>query len=167
MTERLDALSMELGRQLTVARLMLATAESCTGGWLSKVITDIPGSSGWLDRGFVTYSNASKQDMLGVSADLIAERGAVSEEVALEMVRGTLAHSQADVAVAITGIAGPNGGTEDKPVGTVCFAWALENRAPLTQRVQFAGNREEVRHQSVRLALERLLELLPELDGGR
>jgi len=162
MTERLDRLAMELGQRLMAAHLMLATAESCTGGWLSKVVTDIPGSSGWLDRGFVTYSNAAKQDMLGLSAALIADRGAVSEEVALEMARGALARSLADVAVAITGIAGPDGGTEDKPVGTVCFAWVLEGRTPLTQRVQFAGDRDEVRHQSVRLALERLLELLPE-----
>ena len=164
MTERLDKLALELGRRLTAAELMLATAESCTGGWLSKVVTDIPGSSGWLDRGFVTYSNSAKQDMLGVSADLIADKGAVSEEVALEMARGALAHSRAGVAVAITGIAGPDGGTEDKPVGTVCFAWVFAAGTPLTQRVQFAGNREEVRHQSVRFALERLLEVLGEGD---
>jgi nicotinamide-nucleotide amidase len=163
MTERLDRLAMELGQRLTASHLMLATAESCTGGWLSKVVTDIPGSSGWLDRGFVTYSNAAKQDMLGLSAALITDRGAVSEEVALEMARGALARSLAGVAVAITGIAGPDGGTDDKPVGTVCFAWVLEGRTPLTQRVQFAGDRDEVRHQSVRLALERLLELL---EGG-
>jgi nicotinamide-nucleotide amidase len=121
MTERLDKLALELGQRLTAAGLMLATAESCTGGWLSKVVTDIPGSSGWLDRGFVTYSNAAKQDMLGVSADLIADEGAVSEDVALEMARGALAHSRAGVAVAITGIAGPEGGTEDKlyPAGAV------------------------------------------------
>jgi nicotinamide-nucleotide amidase len=160
MTERLDKLASRLGQRLTAAGLQLATAESCTGGWLSKVVTDIPGSSRWLDRGFVTYSNAAKQEMLGVSSDMIADHGSVSEEVALDMARGALAHSSAAVAVAITGIAGPDGGTEDKPVGTVCFAWVLEGQAPLTQRVQFAGNREEVRHQSVRLALERLLELL-------
>ena len=155
MTEQLDRLALELGQRLQAARLMLATAESCTAGWISKVVTDIPGSSRWLDRGFVAYSNAAKQDMLGVSAAVIANHGAVSEEVALEMARGALARSLAGAAVAVTGIAGPDGGTEDKPV--------LANRAPLTQRVQFAGNREEVRHQSVRLALERLLELL---EGG-
>jgi nicotinamide-nucleotide amidase len=164
MTERLDKLALELGKRLTAARLMLTTAESCTGGWLSKVVTDIAGASAWLDRGFVTYSNAAKQEMLGVSAGTIAEHGAVSEEVASEMAQGALAHSLAGVAVAVTGIAGPNGGSEDKPVGTVCFAWVVEGRSPITQRVQFAGNREEVRHQSVGLALDRLLELLGDGD---
>lgn len=163
MTERLDGLALDLGHRLRDAGLRLAIAESCTGGWASKVVTDIPGSSAWFDRGFVTYSNEAKQEMLDVSATALAEHGAVSEPVALEMARGALERSRAGVAVAITGIAGPDGGTEDKPVGTVCFAWAFEGRAPLTQRVQFAGNREEVRHQSVRLALERLLELL---EGG-
>ena len=163
MTERLDGLALDLGHRLRDAGLRLAIAESCTGGWASKVVTDIPGSSAWFDRGFVTYSNEAKQEMLDVAATALAEHGAVSEPVALEMARGALERSRAGVAVAITGIAGPDGGTEDKPVGTVCFAWAFEGRAPLTQRVQFAGNREEVRHQSVRLALERLLELL---EGG-
>jgi nicotinamide-nucleotide amidase len=160
MTESLDKIAASLGHRLQATQLMLATAESCTGGWVAKVVTDIPGSSSWFDRGFVTYSNGAKQDMLGVSADTLADHGAVSEEAALEMARGALAHSLAGVSVAVTGIAGPDGGSEDKPVGTVCFAWALEGREPSAQRVQFAGNREEVRHQSVRLALERLLELL-------
>lgn len=163
MTERLDKLAAELGHRLQAAQLMLATAESCTGGWVAKVVTDIPGSSSWFDRGFVTYSNGAKQDMLGVSAEMLDAHGAVSEEVALQMACGALEHSLAGAAVAVTGIAGPGGGTEDKPVGTVCFAWVLEGREPRTQRVQFAGNREEVRHQSVRLGLERLLELL---EGG-
>jgi len=139
---------------------MLATAESCTGGWLAKVVTDIPGSSAWFDRGFVTYCNQAKQDMLGVSAATLGDHGAVSEEVALAMAQGALGHSRAGVAVAITGIAGPDGGTEDKPVGTVCFAWVRTDGTSPTRRVRFAGNREEVRHQSVRFALERLLELL-------
>lgn len=160
MTERLDKIAAELGHRLQAAQLMLATAESCTGGWVSKVVTDIPGSSSWFDRGFVTYSNGAKQDMLGVSATKLDAHGAVSEEVALQMAKGALEHSLAGAAVAVTGLAGPDGGTEDKPVGTVCFAWAIDGRESLTQRVQFAGNREEVRHQSVRLALERLLELL-------
>jgi len=160
MTERLDKLAAELGRRLQAARLMLVTAESCTGGWISKIVTDIPESSRWFDRGFVTYSNVAKQDMLGVSAETLDAYGAVSEEVALQMANGALGHSLAGVAVAVTGTAGPGGGTEDKPVGTVCFAWAMDGLGPLTQRVQFAGNRDEVRHQSVRLALERLLELV-------
>lgn len=160
MAERLDKLAVELGHRLQAAQLMLATAESCTGGWVSKVVTDIPGSSSWFDRGFVTYSNGAKQDMLSVSAEALAAHGAVSEEVVLEMATGALEHSLAGVAVAVSGIAGPDGGTEERPVGTVCFAWAFKGRGPVSQRVQFAGNREEVRHQSVRLALERLLELL-------
>jgi nicotinamide-nucleotide amidase len=163
MTERLDKLAATLGDQLQRAHHMLATAESCTGGWIAKVVTDIAGSSGWFDRGFVTYSNGAKQDMLGVSPTAIAEHGAVSEEVAVEMARGALDQSLADVAVAVTGIAGPGGGAEEKPVGTVCFAWVVEGQAPVTQRIQFAGNREEVRHQAVRLALEHLIELL---DSG-
>jgi len=164
MIERLDKLAGHLGQRLEAAGLMLATAESCTGGWVSKVVTDIPGSGAWFDCGFVTYGNPAKQELLGVSIAAIAGHGAVSEEVAQEMAQGALEHSRADVAVAITGIAGPAGGTEDKPVGTVCFAWAFKGRIPLSQRVQFAGNREEVRYQSVRLALERLLELLKDGD---
>lgn len=163
MIERLDKLAVELGRRLQAAGIKLTTAESCTGGWVSKVVTDIPGSSAWFDRGFVTYSNDAKQGMIGVSAMAIADHGAVSQEVALEMARGALENSQAGAAIAVTGIAGPGGGTEEKPVGTVCFAWVLEGREPLTQRVQFAGDRDEVRHQSVRLVLERLLE---QLEGG-
>jgi len=163
MTERLDKLAAELGQRLQAAQLMLATAESCTGGWVSKVVTDIPGSSSWFDRGFTTYSDGAKQDMLGVSAAALDAHGAVSEEVARQMAEGALEHSLAGAAVAVTGIAGPGGGTEEKPVGTVCFAWAMDGCEPVTQRVQFAGNRDEVRHQSVRLALERLLELL---EGG-
>ncbi|MCU0833612.1 MAG: nicotinamide-nucleotide amidase [Chromatiaceae bacterium] len=161
MSERLDVLAAELGRRLSAGGLKLATAESCTGGWIAKVVTDIPGSSGWLDRGFVTYSNESKQALLGVSAETLARTGAVSVETVTEMALGALANSRADLAVAVTGIAGPGGGSEEKPVGTVFFAWARRGEEPLTQRVQFAGERDEVRHQSVRLALERLLELLP------
>jgi len=167
MIEHLDSLSSQLGDRLSASGSMLATAESCTGGWLAKVVTDIPGSSGWFDRGFVTYSNGAKQDMLGVSAATLAAHGAVSEEVAREMAQGALARSHAGVAVAITGIAGPDGGTEDKPVGTVCFAFAFAGETPVSQRVQFAGDRGEVRHQSVRLALERLLELCPRAGADR
>lgn len=160
MSETLDVLSNALGERLKVDRLRMVVAESCTGGWLAKVVTDIPGSSDWLDRGFVVYSNAAKREMLGVDADLLARDGAVSESVARAMAAGALVRSDAQVAVAITGIAGPGGGSEDKPVGTVWFAWALGAEQISAQRVQFAGDREEVRHQSVRVALERLLELL-------
>ena len=167
MSETLDRIASELGGHLKTLSLTLATAESCTGGWVAKVVTDVPGSSAWFDRGYVTYSNEAKVEMLGVSAQTLGAEGAVSEAVAREMVLGVLAHSRASVALAVTGIAGPEGGTEDKPVGTVWFAWALPGTGPAadavqvqTQRLQFAGNREEVRHQSVRVGLSRLLELL-------
>jgi nicotinamide-nucleotide amidase len=172
MSERLDGLATEVGRRLAAERLTLATAESCTGGWVAKVVTDIAGSSAWFDRGFVTYSDLAKQEMLGVSPAALESQGAVSEAVVREMVLGALAHSRAQVSLAISGVAGPNGGSEDKPVGTVWFAWALAGSTDAgtdaaaqprvwTQLLRFAGNREEVRHQSVRVALERLLELLP------
>lgn len=160
MSESLDKLASELGRLLQDKGLTLVTAESCTAGWIAKVITDIPGSSNWFDRGFVTYSNLSKQQMLGVSAASLAQHGAVSAEVVSEMARGMLANSDARVGVAVSGIAGPDGGSEEKPVGTVFFAWAQDGGETLVQRLQFAGDRNEVRHQSVRVALERLLELL-------
>lgn len=160
MSETLDTLSLALGRRLLAGRLRLVTAESCTGGWLAKVVTDISGSSAWFERGFVSYANAAKEQMLGVDAATLAREGAVSEDVVRAMAAGALAHSEADVAVAITGIAGPEGGRDDKPVGTVWFAWALADGCLHSQRFQFAGNREEIRHQSVRVALERLLELL-------
>jgi nicotinamide-nucleotide amidase len=176
MSERLDGLAADLGRRLAERRLTLATAESCTGGWVAKVVTDIPGSSVWFDRGFVTYSDLAKRDMLGVSPEILSSQGAVSEGVVREMALGALNGSGAQVSVAISGIAGPDGGSEDKPVGTVWFAWAIPeaNLGPSarsvevrTQLFQFAGDREEVRHQSVRVALERLLELLgPIRQGG-
>jgi len=160
MTEPLDKLAAELGRRLSTSGLVLATAESCTAGWIAKVATDIPGSSAWFDRGFVSYSDAAKRQMLGVSPDSLEAYGAVSAEVVEEMVRGALTNSDAQVGVAVSGIAGPDGGSEEKPVGTVFFAWAARGHEPLIQRLQFAGDREEVRHQTVRVALEGLLELL-------
>lgn len=167
MSEALDRLAETLGERLQEGRLRLTVAESCTGGWLTKVITDIPGSSGWLERGFVVYSNASKEEVLGVDGGLLIRAGAVSEPVVRAMAAGAIAHSQAQVAIAVTGIAGPGGGSEDKPVGTVWLAWALTDGRIETQCVQFAGNREEVRHQAVRVALRRLVELLgPEVASG-
>ena len=160
MGEKLDRLAAELGRRLEARRLMLATAESCTGGWIAKVVTDISGSSAWFDRGFVTYSDAAKRDMLGVSDTSLARHGAVSAQVVEEMARGAVENSRAAVSVAVSGIAGPDGGSDEKPVGTVFFAWLLAGGTPVTQRLQFAGERDEVRHQTVRVALERLLELL-------
>lgn len=160
MSEHLDTLADRLGASLLDRGWKLVTAESCTAGWLAKVVTDIPGSSAWLDRGFISYSNEAKQEMLGVSPTTLAHYGAVSEETVSEMATGALSRSRAQVAVAVSGIAGPGGGTDSKPVGTVCFAWLLQGGESQVQRVQFAGNREEVRHQAVRVALERLVELL-------
>jgi nicotinamide-nucleotide amidase len=160
MSETLDKLAADLGERLLARSCLLACAESCTGGWISKVVTDIPGSSAWFDRGFVTYSNRAKQDMLGVSAASLAKHGAVSAEVVAEMASGALARSRADLAVAVSGVAGPGGGSDEKPVGTVFFAWVLFDREPVVQRLLFAGEREEVRHQTVRVALARLLELM-------
>ena len=163
MSETLDRIASELGGHLKALGLTLATSESCTGGWVAKVVTDVPGSSAWFDRGFVTYSNDAKLEMLGVSAQTLGAEGAVSEAVVREMVLGVLTRSRASTALAVSGIAGPDGGSEDKPVGTVWFAWARAGAPDVqvwTQRLQFAGNREEVRHQSVRVALERLLEIL-------
>jgi nicotinamide-nucleotide amidase len=155
----LARLSADVGRALAAAGRMLATAESCTGGWIAKCVTDVAGSSGWLDRGFVTYSNDAKRDMLGVSAETLAAQGAVSEAVAREMALGALANSRADVAVAVSGIAGPGGGSAEKPVGTVCFAWAAAGDVRC-RTVRFEGDRDAVRRQSVALALSELLRLL-------
>ena len=149
-----------VGARLKATGLLLATAESCTGGWVAQAVTAIAGSSDWFDRGFVSYSNAAKQEMLGVSADTLARHGAVSEQTACEMAAGALVHSRAQVALAITGIAGPSGGSPEKPVGTVCFAWSRKDASPIAQTLQFKGDRESVRRQSVAFALQTLLELL-------
>lgn len=140
--------------------MMLTTAESCTGGWVAKVCTDMPGSSSWFERGFVTYTNESKQEMLGVSAETLKAHGAVSEETVGEMALGALAHSRAHISVAISGIAGPGGATPEKPLGTVCFAWAIQDVATSTERCRFDGDREAVRAQAVLHALQGLIERL-------
>ena len=131
----------------------LATAESCTGGLIAARCTELAGSSQWFERGFVTYSNAAKTEALGVDAALIERFGAVSEPVARAMAEGALRHSRADVAVAVTGIAGPGGGSADKPVGAVCFAWSLRGGATHSERQCFAGERAAVREAAVRHAL--------------
>lgn len=147
----------QLASLLLGQQWMLATAESCTGGLIAAACTDIAGSSAWLERGFVTYSNSAKTDMLGVDAQLIATHGAVSEPVARAMAQGALMHSRAQVALAVTGIAGPGGGTADKPVGTVWFAWATPQG--LSSEVQcFAGDRTAVRHATVLHSLRGMLE---------
>jgi nicotinamide-nucleotide amidase len=161
MSDQIETLATELGQRLLASGRMLATAESCTGGWIAKAITDIPGSSGWLDCGFVTYSNDSKHDMLGVTPKSVAEYGVVSEAVVHEMALGALARSHAQLSVAVSGIAGPDGGTDETPVGTVCFAVACRYRNDvMTWTCRFDGDRDAVRRQSVVFALERLLAMV-------
>ena len=162
-SHELAQLAARAGERFQARGWRLATAESCTGGWVAKTITDIAGSSDWFDRGFVTYSNASKQDLLGVDAGLIGQHGAVSAPVVRAMVAGALAHSQAEVALAVSGIAGPGGGSPEKPVGTVWFAWGQTGGGSVTRRECFAGDREAVRAQAVRTALLGLLEYLSTL----
>jgi len=139
---------------------MLVTAESCTGGWVSQVITSSPGSSHWFDRGFVVYTNVAKREMLDVSTDVLARFGAVSEQTVRAMAEGALRHSRAQFSLAISGIAGPGGGTEEKPVGTVWFAWAGRNRETRTQKQQFSGDRQQVRAQAVETSLRGMLEFI-------
>ncbi len=153
-------LSSRVGETLLARRWRLATAESCTGGAIAAAITDIAGSSQWFDRGFVTYSNQSKQDMLGVCAETLQTAGAVSEATVAEMARGALAQSQAEVTLAVSGIAGPGGGSLDKPVGTVCLAWAMVGAPPVVRTEHFAGDRAAVRAQTVEYALQGVLKML-------
>ncbi|HSD99988.1 MAG TPA: nicotinamide-nucleotide amidohydrolase family protein [Burkholderiales bacterium] len=153
-------LAEEVGAALKARGLMLASAESCTGGWVSEAVTMVPGSSDWFERGFVTYTYISKREMLGVKEATLGNRGAVSEEVVREMVEGTLARSHAQVAVAVSGVAGPSGGTPEKPVGTVCFAWGMKDGKPRSETKRFSGDRESVRRQSVEHALKGVLALL-------
>jgi nicotinamide-nucleotide amidase len=151
----LEALALRLGRALLVHGWRVATAESCTGGWIAKTITDVAGSSQWFDSGVVTYSNVAKE-RLGVPGGLIAEHGAVSEPVARAMADAVRALTGAELAVAVTGIAGPGGGTPGKPVGTVWFAWSSAQGTTAARR-ELAGDREAIRRHTVAYALERLL----------
>jgi len=155
-----------VGEVLLARGWQLATAESCTGGAIAAAITDIAGSSQWFDRGFVTYSNPSKQDMLGVRATTLETAGAVSEATVAEMVRGALVHSLAQVTLAVSGIAGPGGGSADKPVGTVCLAWAMEGAQPVVRTEHFAGDRAAVRAQTVGRALQGVLDMLAQSDAN-
>ncbi|EYS96374.1 damage-inducible protein CinA [Cupriavidus sp. SK-4] len=155
----LDQLAIQAGVALADKSLMLATAESCTGGLGAAAITDVSGSSGWFERGFVTYSNEAKSTMLGVPAKLIRDHGAVSEEVARAMAEGALLNSRAQVALSVTGVAGPNGGTPEKPVGMVCFGWS--NRITThTETQRFRGDRGQIRRQAAEHAMRGLLELI-------
>jgi len=156
-SDTLTVLATLVGARLKAQELKLATAESCTGGWVAQVVTAVSGSSEWFDRGFVTYSNDAKREMLGVRAETLAARGAVSEHTAREMAAGALDRSDAGVAVAVTGVAGPTGGSPEKPVGMVCFAWALRDGRVESETHRFEGDREAVRRASVVRSLQGVL----------
>lgn len=152
----LTTLSVRVGEQLLARGACVTTAESCTGGWIAKVLTDVPGSSAWFQRGFVTYSNEAKQQMIGVTADALERFGAVSEQVVAEMAQGALREAAAQFAVSVSGIAGPDGGSEEKPVGTVWFGFASGSGEVLTLVQRFSGDRESVRRQATAWALQTL-----------
>ena len=155
-------LAVRVGQHLLASRRVLVTAESCTGGWIGKAVTDVPGSSGWFAGGAIVYSNALKANVVNVERAVIDREGAVSEAVVRAMAEGALSSLGGDVAIAVSGIAGPDGGTPDKPVGTVWFAWSrmkAGHRETTAERRIFAGDREQVRRHTVALALERLLKL--------
>ena len=158
--QELRDLAEQLGECLVARGLKLASAESCTGGWLAKIITDIPGSSAWFTGSVVSYSNEAKQSLLGVSENTLKEFGAVSGETVLEMSDGLFAHTDADVAVSVSGIAGPDGGSEDKPVGLVWLSWGKRDKSVFANPYNFAGDREAVRKQSIKQALNNLQDLL-------
>jgi nicotinamide-nucleotide amidase len=155
----LEASALQLGQALHGRGWRLAAAESCTGGWIAKALTDVAGSSQWFDGGIVAYSNAAKTGLLGVAGDVLAAHGAVSEEAVRAMAEGARQRFAADISVAVSGVAGPGGGTDGKPVGMVHFAWATADGVTAARRI-FAGGREAVRRQTVAVALERLIELV-------
>lgn len=156
--QRLTDLAVRVGEALHRRHKILVTAESCTGGWISQAVTSVAGSSAWFDRGFVTYTNAAKQDMLGVRGETLDQYGAVSEVTAREMAAGALTHSGAGVSVAVTGIAGPSGGSASKPVGLVCFAWAVAGGETTARSERFHGDRRAIRCQAVACALQGVLD---------
>lgn len=158
MIKTINELSKQLGALLKQNNMRCTTAESCTGGGLSAAITAIPGSSAWFECGFVTYSNQSKEDFLGVPHEILETEGAVSEACAIAMATGAIHHSHADLSVAITGIAGPDGGSTDKPVGTVWIAWANKNDVKTASHYVFQGSREEIRTTCIKAALSGLIE---------
>lgn len=162
----LEALAAELGAALAARRMLVATAESCTGGAIAHALTETAGSSAWFDRGFVTYSNEAKEDQLGVTPRALRQHGAVSEAVAREMALGALAHSRSALALAVTGIAGPSGGSDDKPVGTVCFGWALEGGGATTETRHLDGDRRAIRLRAARHALEVALSIVRGLSAS-
>ncbi len=160
------ALVTRIAEKLKAENARVSTAESCTGGWLAKTLTDLPGSSDWFEYGFVSYGDNAKQDLLAVPAETLDRYGAVSAEAVAAMADGALSRSGAELAVAVTGIAGPDGGSADKPVGTVWFAWARRGHDPISRCRRFDGDRNAVRRQSVVAALSGLLELLDRDASG-
>ena len=163
--KELQQFTRDLGLALIDQKITMATAESCTGGWVSKVITDIDGSSSWFECALVTYSNRAKQELLGVSKDTLDQHGAVSQAVVKEMVLGLLDRCDAGIGVAISGVAGPGGGSQDKPVGTVWIAWAKPGKVLEALKFNFDGNREAVRRQSVEEALTGIKRLIRQNNG--
>lgn len=157
MDASLYALAEQAGHLLLRHRIQLVTAESCTGGWIAEAITAVPGSSQWFERGFVTYSNDAKQDLLGVTADDLAQHGAVSEQVVKAMAQGAIVRSRSHLSIAVSGIAGPDGGTADKPVGLVWIAWGQKRGYVEAQACQFGGDREAIRRATVEVALQGLV----------
>ena len=160
--EKLESLSTELGALLTERKLLFTSAESCTGGWVGQSVTGVPGSSKWYGTGFITYSNTAKIKVLGVKKETLKIFGAVSEEVVSEMVEGALSLSNSQLGVAISGIAGPGGGTKERPVGTVCIAWLIEGKEVNSTTKLFSGNRNEVRYATVECALINAIRLIKE-----
>ncbi len=158
----MTSLIQKVSKKLHENNLSLVSAESCTGGWVAKQITDLAGSSAIFDRGFVTYSNQAKHEMLGVLEETLDKYGAVSESVVIEMVQGALKNSQADIAISISGVAGPGGGTKEKPVGMVCFGWMLKDGVAKAATVIFEGDRDSVRAQAVDYSLEGIIK---KIDG--
>lgn len=167
--DALTTLSIELGTILKARNLKLTLAESCTGGMVAEAITRVAGSSAWFDCGFVTYSNQAKIDILGVSPETLEKYGAVSEQTAVEMALGclkacALKHSQSNIAGSITGIAGPDGGTAQKPVGTVCFSWTSSNQVASTTTRHFTGNRQQIRQQATTFLMQQLVDSLKQTN---
>ena len=161
MNSTIDHLAIEVGEVLLTRNCKLVTVESCTGGWVSQAVTSVSGSSNWFDRGFVTYSNEAKQELVGVQADSLEVYGAVSETVAIEMAIGGLNNSCADIAVSVTGIAGPDGGTPNKPVGTVWIGWANRSGKATAKCYRFSGDRNAVRRETVQKALSGIHKFIP------
>ncbi len=159
MNDEIAQTVVQVADELLTRKLMLVVAESCTGGGVAYALTSLAGSSDWFERGFVTYSNRSKQEMLGVDAGLIASHGAVSLAVVEAMAQGALVHSAAQVSLAISGVAGPGGGSLEKPVGTVCFSWSLNNIETCSKLIVFKGNRNSIREQAVEYGLRGILRL--------